>query len=120
MKGSVARSLLNPLSTRDSAGARRCGVTFVIADGAAAWLFTGLRAYQTARARQFVAHRAWMIRNFALALAAVTLRVQLGTGIASGLSFETVYATVAWASWVPNALVAEWLIRRTRGGATAA
>lgn len=61
-----------------------------------------------------------MIRNFALALAAVTLRVQLGTGIASGLSFETVYATVAWASWVPNALVAEWLIRRTRGGATAA
>jgi hypothetical protein len=28
--------------------------------------------------------------------------------------FTTAYQVVAWLSWVPNALWAEWYIRRTR------
>ncbi len=52
------------------------------------WLFTRFRAYATARARDFAAHRAWMIRNFALTLAAVTIRIGLGIGFATGLPFE--------------------------------
>ena len=79
---------------------------------ALAWLYTGLRAYVCARAKQFVEHRRWMIRNFALAFAAVTLRVYLGLAMGSGLAFELIYPLLAWVSWVPNAIVAERLARR--------
>lgn len=75
------------------------------------WLWTGVQAYRTARARQFAAHRAWMIRNFALALSAVTLRIGLPIGFGMGWPFEVFYPALAWVSWVPNLLVAEWLIR---------
>ncbi len=44
---------------------------------ALAWLYTGARAYAAIRARDLVAHRRWMVRNFALTFAAVTLRIWL-------------------------------------------
>ena len=43
----------------------------------ALWLFTGLRALVTAKQRKFDLHRVWMTRNYALAFAAVTLRIYL-------------------------------------------
>lgn len=76
------------------------------------WLISGARAYAHARARRFDQHRAWMVRNFALAFAAVTLRLWLGAFAAAGLSFESYYPWLAWLSWAPNALAAEWLLRR--------
>lgn len=76
------------------------------------WLYTGARAFAAARARDFAAHRAWMVRNFALALAAVTLRLQLGGSLALGLPFESVYPALAWLCWLPNLAAAEWLVRR--------
>lgn len=78
------------------------------------WLYTGLRGYSVARSGDFGAHRAWMIRSFALAFAAVTLRAQLGTCFGVGLSFESFYPVLAWSCWVPNLLVAELLIRSDR------
>lgn len=81
---------------------------------AVVWLYTGARALLTAKARDFDAHRRWMVRNFALALAAVTLRIGLGIGFASGLPFETFYPPLAWLSWVPNLLLAELLLSRDR------
>ncbi|MEQ9003518.1 MAG: DUF2306 domain-containing protein, partial [Pseudomonadales bacterium] len=58
-------------------------------------------------------HRRWMVRNFALTFAAVTLRLELGllTG-ALGWSFDHAYLTVAWLCWVPNLVVAEWWLLR--------
>lgn len=57
------------------------------------------------------AHRLWMIRNFALTLAAVSLRIQLPlTTGAMGLEFEAAYAAIAWLCWVPNLIIAEWMI----------
>jgi hypothetical protein len=54
-----------------------------------------------------------MIRTAALTLGAVTLRLQLPLAtVAMGLPFEDAYPVIAWSSWVPNALVAEWLLRR--------
>lgn len=75
---------------------------------AIAWLFTGVMAFVRIRAGDVAAHRRWMIRNFALALAAVTLRIQLGLFTLSGIPFESFYPWLAWISWLPNLIVAEW------------
>ncbi|MGH8618966.1 MAG: DUF2306 domain-containing protein [Burkholderiales bacterium] len=76
------------------------------------WLYTGLRAYRAIRARDIAAHRRWMVRNFALTFAAVTLRLWLPASVASGIAFELAYPVIAWLCWVPNLLVAElWLVR---------
>jgi hypothetical protein len=79
---------------------------------AVAWLVTGWLALTSARARDFKAHRAWMVRNFALTLAALTLRVHLGVAAGIGLSFESYYPWLAWTCWIPNLLLAQWLVGR--------
>ena len=80
---------------------------------ALAWLYTGYRAYGRIRAGDVVAHRRWMVRNFSLTFAAVTLRLWLPVLIVAGFAFETAYPIVAWLSWIPNLLVAELVVRRT-------
>ena len=52
-----------------------------------------------------------MTRNFALTFAAVTLRLQMPL-LAMGFGEEMGYRIVAWSCWIPNLLVAEWLVRR--------
>ena len=80
---------------------------------AVAWLYTGLRAYAAIRAGNVVGHRRWMVRNFSLTLAAVTLRLYLPVSTAPGVAaFEVAYPLIAWLCWVPNLLVAElWLYK---------
>ena len=83
---------------------------------AALWFFTGLQAYRMVRSRNIVAHRQWMIRNFALTLAAVTLRNWLPLMLfALHWPFRLAYITVSWLCWVPNLFIAEWMVRRRRG-----
>ncbi len=57
------------------------------------------------------AHRRWMICNFSLTFAAVTLRLYLSPVSIFQFPFEQAYGVIAWACWVPNLLVAEWLVR---------
>ena len=77
------------------------------------WFFTGLQAYLKVRRGDISAHRRWMIRNFGLTLAAVTLRQYLPLMLfALHWSFRTSYITVSWLCWVPNLIVAEWIARR--------
>ena len=76
------------------------------------WLFTGYKAYSSIRQKNIDAHKAWMIRNFSLTFAAVTLRIWGGVFQLLGLDFELGYVITAWLSWIPNLLFAEWLIRR--------
>jgi hypothetical protein len=78
---------------------------------AVVWLLTGLWALLTIKRRRIVEHRNWMVRNFALAMAAVTLRAYLGIGAVAGVPFDTLYPILAWICWVPNLFVAEWIIR---------
>lgn len=87
------------------------------------WLYSGLQAYRAIRAGDVAEHRRWMIRNFSLTFAAVTLRMQLGLLIGFvGLSFDEAYVTVAWLAWVPNLVLAEWWLlagrRRRASGRT--
>jgi uncharacterized membrane protein len=77
------------------------------------WFLTGLQAYRMVRKGMIESHRQWMIRNFALTLAAVTLRVELPFMLAAlHWPFPRAYITVSWLRWVPNLLMAEWMVRR--------
>ncbi len=74
---------------------------------ALAWLYTGFKAWRAIRARDLTAHRRWMIRNYSLTFAAVTLRLWLPAGLLAGIPYALVYPAIAWLSWLPNLLVAE-------------
>lgn len=79
------------------------------------WLYTGYRAYRHIRNKEIDRHREWMIRNYALTFAGVMLRVWVPLStMGFGADFTTAYVIIAWACWVPNLLVAEWIIRRIR------
>ncbi len=86
---------------------------------ASLWLYTGLRAYTTIRRGAIEEHRTWMVRNFSLTFGAVTLRLWLPLADVSGYPFEVSYPFIAWISWVPNLIIAEWCFNRGRRGATA-
>lgn len=77
------------------------------------WLTTGWRAYSAIRRGAVVEHQRWMVRNFALAFAAVTLRIYVPLAVVSGVPFATAYPVIAWLCWVPNLLIAEWLWNRS-------
>ncbi|MBX3174051.1 MAG: DUF2306 domain-containing protein [Gemmatimonadaceae bacterium] len=87
---------------------------------ALATLVTTTMAFAAARRRDFPTHRAWMIRSYALMLAAVTLRLQLPVLASALQGFAPAYVIVAWSCWVPNLIAAEWIVRATtrRPGAT--
>jgi uncharacterized membrane protein len=72
------------------------------------WLYTGARAYLSVRSGAFEEHRQWMVRNYALTLAAVTLRLYVPAAIIAGFEFAAAYQVIAWLCWAPNLLVAEW------------
>jgi uncharacterized membrane protein len=84
-------------------------VRLLVATVMAASIILGLTAI---RRRDISAHRAWMIRAYALAVAAGTQAFTQGFGeglfgkgeLSTGLSVST--------GWVINAAVAEWIIRR--------
>ncbi|MBL7861271.1 MAG: DUF2306 domain-containing protein [Cyclobacteriaceae bacterium] len=78
------------------------------------WLITTMKAYLFIRNRQINEHQAWMIRSYALTWAAVMLRIYLPLSQIAQLDFMEVYRVIAWLCWVPNILVAEWIIMRMR------
>ncbi len=81
---------------------------------AVCWLIATSTAFLAIRKRDFDRHEQWMIRSYALTFAAVALRVWLPLMQVSGIEFLTAYRIVAWLCWVPNILLAEWLILRMR------
>lgn len=88
---------------------------------AVCWLDTGLRGFLAIRRGMIGEHRRWMLRNFALAFAAVMLRLYVPASVAAGIDFAAAYAAIAWLCWLPNLLVAELMLRseqRTMAGST--
>ncbi len=77
-----------------------------------AWLTVTVVAYRMILARDYEAHRRWMLRSFALIFGAVTLRIYLPVSFALGLDFGSSYPVIAWVNWVPNIVLMEWWIRR--------
>jgi hypothetical protein len=84
------------------------------------WLTTVVLAVTRARQGKIARHREWMIRSYALTLAAFSLRMILtvhGVLEASEVittPYVSVYQATAWLCWVPNLLIAEWYINSTR------
>jgi uncharacterized membrane protein len=64
------------------------------------------------RRRDITAHRAWMIRAYALGVGAGTQAFTQGTGEAVFGTGELSTALSIGSGWVINAAVAEWVIRR--------
>ena len=78
------------------------------------WIYTSIRALRAVKLHDYVAHSKWAMRSFALTFSAVTIRLQLGLGFASGHAFEDFYWMLSWTCWIPNLIVAEWIIRKNR------
>lgn len=78
------------------------------------WLTSAYQALHRVKNKKMKDHRNWMIRNYALTFAAVTLRIWLPLFIVLfGIEqFELIYAVIAWLAWVPNLIIAELFIRQ--------
>ncbi|MFD8985850.1 DUF2306 domain-containing protein [Streptomyces sp. NPDC059564] len=87
------------------------------------WGWTAWRGYKAVRTRDIRSHQAWMIRNFALTYAAVTLRLWFGVLIFAQVPFAhgpdpfdailtQAYAPLPFLCWLPNIVIAEFMIRR--------
>ena len=76
-------------------------------------VFAGLGLRAILR-RDVATHRRWMLRTFALTYAAVTLRLWLLVLIPLLGDFASAYAVVPFLCWVPNLVVVELLLRRSR------
>lgn len=87
---------------------------------ALSWFFSNVKAYITILNRNIEAHQNWMICNYALTFAAVTLRIWLPFSQAVlHMDFVLAYQIVAWLCWVPNLLVAVLIISQKRVGLAA-
>ncbi|KAH8594124.1 hypothetical protein B0O99DRAFT_626003 [Bisporella sp. PMI_857] len=59
-------------------------------------------------------HKKWMMRNFSLTYAAVTLRFQLPLMIICGMDSKLALSINGLSSWVPNLIFVEWWMRTSR------
>ena len=80
------------------------------------WLSTAGTALYQIKQRQIEQHRKWMIRNYSLTFAAVTLRMWLLVFIllAGVENYVTSYTIISWLCWIPNLLIAEYYLRKPR------
>jgi uncharacterized membrane protein len=106
--GAIGGLLLGWYAPRDPA--TRLGFSML----AVIWFYSGIMAYLAVRAGDIKLHQQWMVRSYALTLAGVTLRLQLGVlQEIFGLNFNEAYAVVAWFSWIPNLVIAEWVFNQS-------
>lgn len=78
------------------------------------WLFTTALGWRRAVERRFAEHRAWMLRSWALTMAAVTLRLYLPIPPLLGIDFADGYRAISWLAWVPNLAAVELYLRWPR------
>lgn len=78
------------------------------------WWYATYMAWHTIRRRDVQAHRRWMVRSFALAFSAVTLRIiwMPLLSLFTPIPHDTILHITAYLNWIPNLVVAELLLRR--------
>jgi uncharacterized membrane protein len=91
------------------------GLVCVLGFGSLAiiWLISDVKAYSTILQGKVSQHENWMICNYALTFAAVTLRIWLPLLSAFVFhDFIPAYRVVSWLCWVPNVIVAIIIINK--------
>jgi len=79
------------------------------------WFYTIIKAYTNIRRLQIQEHQKWMIINYALTFAAVTLRIWLPMmQLLMHVEFITAYRIVSWLCWMPNLIVAALIINKNK------
>jgi uncharacterized membrane protein len=81
---------------------------------AVCWLYTGSRAFLAIRRKAIDEHEKWIVRNFSLTFAAVTLRIYVPLSVAAGADFAIAYPIIAWLCWLPNLLLSGRLYKALR------
>lgn len=75
------------------------------------WLVFTYLAYYFIKNKNLLQHRNYMIRSYAFTVSALTLRAWVFLiSYYSNLDYLTIGIVVAWLGWLPNWLVAEWII----------
>ncbi|KAI9463094.1 hypothetical protein F5148DRAFT_1286225 [Russula earlei] len=88
-------------------------IAFVILDSL--WFLFTWKGVVAAKQKRFAEHRQFMIRSYALTFSAITLRMwKIILSKSFPIDPVALYMIDAWMGFVPNLLVAEWLIRRER------
>ncbi|UIR57030.1 DUF2306 domain-containing protein [Sphingobacterium sp. SRCM116780] len=79
------------------------------------WFLFTLQAIWKAKQGNFIAHKNFMIRSFSLTCSALTLRYWK---VVLVYFFHPnpmdLYQLVAWLGWVPNLLIAQWIINHNK------
>jgi len=78
------------------------------------WLFTSIRAFLEIKNGSIRKHQKFMIYSYAACFAAVTLRIWMPILTAIFQDFITAYRIVAWLCWLPNIIVAKYIISDLR------
>ena len=89
------------------------GITNVIGFSLSAviWIATTVLAFMAIRERNIEKHQDYMTYSYSVCFSAVTLRIWLPLLTSIYGAFEPAYLIVGWLSWVPNLIVAYWIIR---------
>lgn len=74
------------------------------------WFYTTLKAFLEVKKGRIEQHKKMMIYSYAACFAAVTLRLFLPLLMVLFNEFIPAYQVVAWLCWVPNLLVAHFII----------
>lgn len=81
-------------------------IAFVIL--AILWFYYTYMAYRYIKVKNIQEHENYMIRSYALTLAAVFLRLYIAIGImAFGIRNDLSYIVISYISWIPNLAIAE-------------
>lgn len=78
------------------------------------WLYSCAMSISAIQKNDMGTFRVWIVRNYTLTLAAVTLRIFLGLLWSfyefKPEYFEEIYRPLGFLCWVPNIMITEWLI----------
>ncbi|GAB1819424.1 DUF2306 domain-containing protein [Herbidospora sp. RD11066] len=104
----VSGAVIAPVNAAGAIGTAGFGTLAVL------WVAFAVMAFAAIRKGDVERHRQWATRVFALTYAAVTLRLWLVVLMPTLGSFEAAYKIVPFLCWVPNLIVAEWFVRKSR------
>lgn len=85
-----------------------------------AWVITTAMAVIAVRRRDFLQHREWMLRSYAVTFAFVTFRFGVDALASRGVALSDAQGVMAWACWsIPLLLLEPWIQLASRKGRVA-